>query len=469
MLPKNLKYGSKVESSLARSTKTNISPQNGTGNYSAGDTITINIPTRNNLVLAPTESYLKFNVKFRNGATANNAYKWDSCGAHGIISKLTIWHGSNMIQQIDQYGMLAKLMMDLQAPTDATYGKLNCMSGTRSDLVAIGSSAAPAANDKYQVIQVNTGDRVDGNAFAAVTAANTDVIVTGTITERTYCLNLISLLGSLCGNNYIPLFALQSSPLRLDITLVSDIHQCVASAVAGGTFTISNCEYVAQFIELSDSAMGMINDSINGQDLQFVFPDFRNFQYVGPTLSTTAAAQINIPIAAKVSSLKALFTSQRDKGVGASTFYPYSSVTLGLKSYFYRIGPMVVPSKAPDSYEEHFAEVCKAIASVGDYNHQPSIDRNSYQLATSNAYSAETASYLLNSNSSGSYYIGIDLENYPNANKSEIFSGINTNTDDIFLVVNYTTPAANVAPRFDTFANFDSVFVARNGTAFVQF
>jgi hypothetical protein len=53
MLPKNLAYGSKVESASARSYRTNIQPQNGTGTYNAGDTIIINIPTRNNLVYVP--------------------------------------------------------------------------------------------------------------------------------------------------------------------------------------------------------------------------------------------------------------------------------------------------------------------------------------------------------------------------------------------------------------------------------
>jgi hypothetical protein len=33
MLPKTLKYGSKIESAYARSMRSNIQPQNGTGNY----------------------------------------------------------------------------------------------------------------------------------------------------------------------------------------------------------------------------------------------------------------------------------------------------------------------------------------------------------------------------------------------------------------------------------------------------
>ena len=109
MLPKNLKYGTKVESAIARSSRVNIAPQNGTGPYLKGDTIIINLPTRNNLLMVPTESYLKFNIVFSSGAD-NNALRWDSCGAHGLIQRLRIFHGSNLIQDIDQYGLLAKML-----------------------------------------------------------------------------------------------------------------------------------------------------------------------------------------------------------------------------------------------------------------------------------------------------------------------------------------------------------------------
>ena len=43
MLPKNLRYGSKVESASAKSYRSNIAPMNGTGTYGLNDTIIINI------------------------------------------------------------------------------------------------------------------------------------------------------------------------------------------------------------------------------------------------------------------------------------------------------------------------------------------------------------------------------------------------------------------------------------------
>jgi hypothetical protein len=94
MLPKNLKYGTKVESAPCRSTRVNIAPQNGSGPYNAsgGDTIIINISTRNNLVLANTESYLKFTATITSGAD-NNICRWDSGGAHGLIQRIRVWSG----------------------------------------------------------------------------------------------------------------------------------------------------------------------------------------------------------------------------------------------------------------------------------------------------------------------------------------------------------------------------------------
>ena len=104
MLPKQLKYGSKVESAAAKSSRVNIAPQNGTGPYNLGDTIIFNIPTRQNLVLVPNESYLKFDLNPMTSA-ADTAVRWDSCGAHGLIDRIRILHGSNLISDISQYNL----------------------------------------------------------------------------------------------------------------------------------------------------------------------------------------------------------------------------------------------------------------------------------------------------------------------------------------------------------------------------
>ena len=70
---------------------------------------------------------------------------------------------------------------------------------------------------------------------------------------------------------------------------------------------------------------------------------------------------------------------------------------------------------------------------------------------------------------SGSFYIGIDLENYANAAKDSLFAGFNSNTDDIFLIMNFDGQPNAIVTRFDTFANFDSVLVCENNNAYIKF
>ena len=457
MLPKNLKYGSKVESAYARSYRTNIAPQNGTS-YGLGDNIILNIPTRNNLVLVPSESYLKFNLAINNTSGSASSYRFDSVGAHGLIQRIRIFHGSNLLQDIDNYALLGKMLFDLQMPSDACYGKQNILAGTRSDLnVTLPTTSASYTQAELNAVklscnQVNSGILL-GSAIA--TASSTPV--------KSFALNLISLIGALCPNNYLPLFAATSAPLRVEIQLVDTIAKMCCCTSSTGTVSVTNLEYIANFIELGDQAVSMIYDSLQGSPLQFVVPDYRNYQF-SFSLTQNVQTQVNVPIPAKFSSLKSIFIMARDQGTGAATFFPLSTVTKGLQNYYFRVGSTVMPSKAVDDYVSAFAELTKAIGSISDLNHHPSIEYTSYSLTDSVANGHTDASV-----NSGSFYIGIDLENYASADKSSIFAGYNSNTDDIYAVLTHTNTASTATIRYDAFALFDEVVVFENNTAYVKF
>lgn len=488
-IPRNLRYQGKIESAASRSSRVNISPQNGTSTYNLGDTIIVNLMSRPGLVLVPSESYLKFNLAVTNGDGSANSYRLDSCGAHGLIRQIRVFSSSNMIQDIDTYSGLAKVLMDIQAPTSATYGKLNVTSGTRADQVvtgfgsaAIATTAVDATNQLVNGVNVTLAGPLLTPTPAQLTAVLNSLSVNqincgeshaislgagSTSTQQTYCLNLISLVGSLCQNNYLPLFA--SGALRIEITLhdtlskIFAIGNSGANAVGLGSIAITNCEYVANLIELSDSAMGMVNASLQGQPLQMVIQDWKNFQYSTPVSS---GIQINVPIAAKFASLKSLITMTRDR-YGLSSYYPQSSAVNGLSQYFYRVGALLLPSKPPSTIQECFCEVMKSIAGMSDLGHMPSIDKQSYQLPASTTQSLATLSN--GATSSGSFYIGLDLEGFPNAQKDNIYAGYNTTTDDIFLTITYGTVANAVTTRFDTFALFDTLLVFENGVAYARY
>ena len=495
MIPTNLKYTSKVESSVAKSYRTNIQPQGG-GPYLLGDTVIFNIPTRQNLVLSCCDSYLKFKINIASG-NSNNNFRFDSQGAHSIIRRIRTFSGSNLLEDIDSYGMLAKIMNDLYMPTDSVYGKLNACTGTRNDLVSTlvalpGTyAAAPAAG--ASCFQTNSGDLVGSGTQFTTNITNPAVVgATSTVTD-TYCINLISIMGALCSNNYFPLFACTSAPIRIELTLAQNLSEIVLqkSTIVANTVTFSNMEYVAQFIELGDSAMQQVYQSLGQEPLQFVVPGYRNYQY-NATIPQNVSTQISMPVPAKFSSLKSIIVSQRDQ-FGVATVFPYSSVSMGIQNYQWRCGSVVLPSKPPETIPEMFQELCKVAGSLADLSYQPSIEKFSYQyynstngvittnqtLGTNTAYAIQVDSATsVSNNNSGSFYVGVDFENFPSSEKSKVFSGYNSNNDDIYFNPTYLQNLAVVAGqitsttaslRYDAFANFDMVLVFESNTCYSKF
>ena len=121
-----------------------------------------------------------------------------------------------------------------------------------------------------------------------------------------------------------------------------------------------------------------------------------------------------------------------------------------------------------------FAEVCKSIASISDLNHHPSIELASYTVdlttANNDAMNTLTAATMNTSNvNSGSFYVGLDLENYANSDKSQIFAGWNSSTDDIYYIPTFAANATTPTVRFDAFALFDSLLVFENNTCYVKY
>jgi len=434
MLPQTLKYTGKVESAPAQSYRTNIQPQNGTSGYVASNTIIFNIPTQNNLVLCPTESYLKFKLSLTGAST----YRFDSCGAHGLIQRIRIFHGSNLLQDIDNYNLLTKMLFAMQVPDDAVKGKYNILAGTRTDINTTGGAGI-----------------FSGEGGTSPTST------------RYFCLNLVSLLGTLCSSQYIPLFAMTSAPLRMEIQLVANTNQAMLDFSGNIVYQMDAVEYVGNFIKLSDVAMEMIHGSLAGSPLQLCLPDWSNYQYTYG-LTNGASTQVNMAIPAKYSSLKSIFLTVR-QNTGATGFFPFSSTAQGMTSYFFRIGPQILPSKAPDNYPEMFSEAVKALGSMSDTLYTPTISFASYCNSNANHLDTQVTTLAnVPTTNSGNFCIGIDLENYVNAPKSTIFAGYNSNTDDIFCVMNHTGVRDGTI-RYDAYALFDSVLVFENNTCYRKF
>lgn len=444
MIPANLRYQSKVESAPARRFLTQIQPQGGS-NYNPSETITINIPTRANNALIPSESYLRGSLNL-SCATANaTAATFESCGVHGFIQRVRVFHGSNLLEDIDNYAQLAKIMYDFQAPDDTIKGRFSVTSGTNGNYTSTGDTSG-----NLQVIRgVNRG---------AVTA------VTTTATVVPFAINLISLVGALAQDKYLLLHEMTAAPLRVEIVLKASVVtslMSLAGSATAQTYTMTGVNYCGEFLELPDSAIAAIKAG-SSSPMQMVLPSYRSF--TNSAAITTAGTQVSFPIPAKFSSLKSIIVAARTSQ-GADGLYPMSHCKYGLTSYNFRVGSEVLPSTQPSSVPEIYNEALKCFGSIADLNLQPSIDLVSYQLDVPNTVSTLAGA---STSDSGSFLVGIDMEVYQNTNTQSIFAGTNSNNSDIFFIGNYT-PAGNVTLLQTAFASYDQVLVFDNGTVYARY
>jgi hypothetical protein len=440
MIPANLKFQSKVESAPARRYLTQIQPQGGSS-FSPSDTITINIPTRNNTALIPSESYLRGSLSLSCGTADCTAATFESAGIHGFIQRIRVFHGSNLLEDIDNYAQLAKILYDFQASDDTVKGRLAVTSAT---------------NPQYNNTSGTIVRGVNRGATSGVTTAATVV---------PFAINLVSMVGALAGDKYLPLWEMTAAPLRVEIVLkasvVTSMMSLAAATTTAQTFAVTGVNYCGEFLELPDSAVSAIKAG-SSSPMQMVLPSFRS--YTNSAAITTAGTQVSMPIPAKFSSLKSIFVATRTS-VGADGLYPNSHCKYGLTSYNFRIGSEVLPSSAPTIVPEFYSEAVKCFGSLADLSLQPSIDLVSYSLDVPNTIASAGNASLLDS---GSFVIGIDTEVYQNADKASIFSGTNTNTSDIFYIANFT-PAGNVTILQTAFANYDQVLVYENGVCYARY
>lgn len=442
MIPKVMTYEPKKEAAGARRYRTSIQPQTGAGTstapYAAGQTIIVNIPTGSNQMLVASESTLSFKLAVTASAAATLAL--DSCGAHGIIQRLRLYHGSNLLQDIDNYQILSKLFHDWQAPNDSVAGRLSITAGTNSIF---------AGADSDSVRAVNRGATVTLGAGGDATFPSMSIV-------------LNSLVGGLA-TKYIPVYKMGSAPLRVELVLSSAASNfCYASAGNLTGFKVYEVNFNAEYLQLSDSAIAAV-EANSGAPLTMTFPDWRNYQF-SQTLTNGVSNTVSVPVPAKFSSLRGLVATCRDANAGAAQYPSIPLIKAGLQQYQWRIGGTVVPTNPVNQDGDFFNETAKVFGSLSDLNYQPSIDITSF---TQNASVQTNSAVLVARTDSGSFATGIDICPYMGVDTERIYSGVDTTTDDIFYqpILN---PAATGLYTFSVFACYDCMLVCENGSAYVQ-
>jgi hypothetical protein len=430
MLPSKLMYNNKISSAYARNFTSVIDAQN-TSEYSVGQTAIINLPTMNNQFLSGADSVLSLKLRLQ-APVASAHCNLNKSGIAGAIQRLRIFHGSNLLMDLDNYGALVSLFNSYQLAREDVEGKHSVLAGT---------------------------DQGHGRNLGVIGTADTDF---------EFAIPLLSILS--LTDNYVPMFALTNAPLRLEIQFVSSINQFVSSNVvvtdaptAGKTF--NDVKFIANYVEISDSGMAIIAQSLGGRPLEWVCSSFAN--YVFNTNLPNAEKQVSMPVPAKFNSLKALyFITRLSANIAGQTQTPSDDMPkFNLKEYSIRIGSKVIPSTKPNTTPQFLAEMERALGSVGN---RISPHNYTYAMITTNDALLEANNPAVNSVSS-SFSVGIETESYSSAPMGSVYQGLNTSTDDIFYQPVYSANATAPDVRIDCWASYDQLITIESGQASVQF
>jgi len=469
MLPNNLLYRNRKDALGARAYISSVQPQ-GAQQYSMNDTMIFSIPCNRNTCLSSSDSFLKFTATATNGGVAQDFVRLSKAAAHGYIQRLRLFHNGILLEDIDNYGNLMAQLATHQCSADNISYKGSIQSGWEESCAVIVNPTAGAATSVYSVNAIR-GQRISNSSYGAAAG----LAIGGVTAARTYCISLVSILGTLT-DRYLPLFAMTSGSLRLEVQLVSSPLVPFVAINPMASFTLSNVEFVGSFIELSDQALSIVQQSQMGAPLTMAVNKWSNMVYNASLLNAPTTAVIPIPF--KYSSLQAIITTIRQHAAGAVTFDAFGSNHFNLLELYFNCGSETIPSKRLGSSvtgggdrTSMFQAYCSALGAPADLNYNPAVSLLTYETLAVPQASAETANTAVGNYSSvaGAFAIGMEFVSYPSAEQDGFFGGRNTTSEDIYLNMSFAANATTPAVRFDAYGLCHAVLIFENGQTQIRY
>lgn len=388
--------------------------------FNPGEVIMLNIPCgRRGQFLNQRMSYLKFKVTSTDAA-ATSIQQLDY-SASSFIARLELFHGSNLLEQIHDYGLLYSLWQDMTADESASLYTGSILEGMD-----------PATE--------RTGIQLAGGA------------------SKVFCVPLLSGIAGVLQSKFLPTGDMVAGDLRLELTLANANVPVLKATVATGQpantategkWKVSDVELMLEYVELNSEAARMISAQ-NAGGYMISFDSFANFA----STVEAGATNMNTLIPARYSSLKTLFTVIRLQGeqikFDAKTVTSRCNPFGETGQWYYSIAGKNVPTTPVKTSVEAYAELQKALHAFGAVSATSLLDSKSWPLATG-----------------GTFIIAADLETL--AHKSKLTeSGVNTLTANTHLIGQFTGQQT-AALHVSTFAHYDAILIIQNGVASVQF
>lgn len=481
-LTSDMLLGLKPSAPKSRSYRISIAPVN-KSIFTPLDQIIFELPTsRRGTWLDQSQSYLKFSVQFSANADcavgASGIYLDNS--AYSFIQRMDIYHSSNLLETVNEYGQLANFLIDTSL-TQSDKAGLSPLFGTNfsQTILSPGASATTAAT-AFVTNQI-PGDR-SGQSCAAKTDINTAI-------PYTFSLPLLSGVVGVNASKMLPVGKM-AAPLRVELYLAAKDDAIYYGANgAGANWQITNVEFCACYVEIQDDDLDV---SLAPGEPQYI--STTTYRHASTSMPNTTAGEFTtlLPFrAASITALYARFRNQVSAVQGANNSAAYrksSSVSPNLSYYYFRVGSSIYPNKPVylvngsivGSGGEGYAELLKSFHALSSTRGNAALTYSNYNVSVeaqqgfAQAYGPgnKAASGTIDTHANA-FAIGLECQSFSNRNDT-ILSGISTLNSQIYFTGGIISGksaggAGNVSFTLDFFSQMDMVLVLQDGILSAKF
>lgn len=428
-----------------------VIPSSNKTDFSPEDTCVFYLPSLRNNVMDGQSGYLRFTLQV---ATAGCNL---DVSAHSLIERImTYGAGGQLISDIQNYSVLATMLLDLQLSqseklglspilgSEESYGTSQ-VAGTDAEIrAAVADAGATAA---LLNARLSAGTPLDYNRKGRTLAVG----------SYTFCIPLLHPLFTL-SEKMFPCFAM-SDDTRLEITW-SSVVKGVYSAGAP-VLTIKNPEIVVDYIEFDSAVFPMIAQTYAGRELVIPAQDYRYYSSIIPA----SAGNISQIIPCKVMSARAFFFAFRPAETQAQTDYSVGSRVNPFWSasdnFRLNIGGVSYPQKpittrVADEFSEWFASTQTALHAFNNLSMNGGVSQTYYEVSTKNGGFRDAADSYRNA-----FSLGINLDTLRGQSETQN-SGLNLSN-----ITTYYEGTLAVAPTganamtvsVDTYCLHDVMFI----------
>jgi len=431
-LPADLLYNVKPSMVRGRAYRASIMPSNMGTSFAAGALAIHYVPCRRNCFLDPQQSYMRITIQNTDSTASLNV----DTSAYSFFNMIQIFHGSNLLETIQNFDALSAYIVDFQYDTAQKTGMqqiLGC-SSTR------------------QGITINPSE------------------------YYTFCLPVLSGVIGTGLDKYLPLSL--ADDIRVETTLNSTQLAGCWSTTPTGSYSVVNMELELTILELSDVGMELINEVTPfSRDIFMHGVSWRHFS--GTVTSGTTGFQTYLVPMRFASAKKVVVLPRRSTELTAYNAYSVGSrLNPNIDSYHFRLGSLIVPPRditirnnnTTGGPGEAYAEILKSWHSFTSVL-APSVSQAQYAIWDNSGiyqYGGQSGGSLTTSSYNNAFAIAQELETVY-GRSDVLLSGCNLlNVQSFFEFTNTYGPSANYT--LDFYVQYDHILILdTNGLLSVKF